>query len=178
MVRYIPAFLLLLTALPTAAQEIPPDSPVVRPGVRVRVEAPGLGSRRVGEVVRADADSLVLQHGADRLSIPWSSVSTLEISAGRRSNSTGVGALLGAVAGGAAFGLMAATTGDYPNDTYQTVEGAVFVYGGMGLLAGGVAGAALEEFFNREKWRKILPRPTAFLPRRRRITFEFSVPAP
>jgi hypothetical protein len=145
-----PALLLALAWLAAPCIGATAQTPTLPPGARVRVTAPAYGSaRQVGTVLALRGDTLVLQTAAnpDTLLLPWSGVTGLEVSRGRRRQvREGIG--FGFLAG-AAFGmLIGLADGDDPPDSFiafSAGEKALFagaVLGGIGAVVGGVLGAA------------------------------------
>ena len=128
-----------------AAQE----DTLVASGERVRVTAPGLSSNPiVGTFDQVNRDTLLLSIDgrAEPISVPISSVSKLEVSAGTKSNfakGLGIGFLIGATTGA----LIGAASGDDDPSAFMafTAEekavGAGLVLGLAGGLLGGIIGA-------------------------------------
>ena len=127
----------------------------VAPGDTVRVTAPSMDTDdSVGTVAALESDTLTVQveGRADQLALPLASVTSLEVSRGRKSNiakGAGIGLLAGG-ASGALFGIVgcAADPCEYP--------GAVVLFfgvfgGGLGLLTGLVVGAATSG----ERWEAV-----------------------
>ncbi len=146
------------------------------PGSRVRMTAPALEfSRAVGSVLAIRGDTLVLEcrtsalqpgrgrraWSTDTTAVPMTTVTRLEVSAGRRSNiDKGVrkGLLIGGAVGLALGVAMAADD-----------EGNDFVCDGAGCVASGVVGGAvwglliglaIGAFSSRDDWRPVLAQPS------------------
>jgi hypothetical protein len=162
----------LLAAVPLAGQ-----AGAVGPGSRVRITAPALElSKAVGSLLAIRGDTLLLEHrtstlqpghgrrawSTDTTAVPMTTVTRLEVSAGRRSNiDRGVrkGLLIGGAVGLALGVAMAADD-----------EGNDFVCDGAGCVASGVAGGAvwglliglgIGAFSSRDEWRPVLAQPSA-----------------
>ncbi len=125
----------------------------VRPGARVRVTGHfcqpfysncvgGSPQQYVGTLVNWDADTLVMESG-NIFALPLESVTTLEVSAGRRSQTglgAGIGALIGAVIG-AVGGAAGCTGGGFVSPGGCAFAGGL-VFGIGGALLGAVVGTA------------------------------------
>ncbi len=102
----IPFAVLAFTPLHSATAQVP-----VRPGARVRVTGPpicpptyticvgGPRLQSVGTFVTWEADSLIMESNGNVLALPLDSVTKLEVSWGRKTN-TGMGAGIGFLLGG------------------------------------------------------------------------------
>ncbi len=150
-----------------SAQRPPP----VAVGERVRI-AHSCTTRPVASGTRTDCrqdagtltavtiDSVVLRHenGATLLSLPLTSVASLDISRGKRSQ-FGRGALIGlgvGVAGGGILGLVGGLASDHCIDDPNPCPGAFAAWGAIlgilpGLVVGGVAGAITKA----DRWEEI-----------------------
>jgi hypothetical protein len=149
----------------------------IRPGVRIRVDAPGVVADRLdATVISSTADTLmVASPDMAPLAVPVSRITSLEISRGR---SRTKGAIFGAEIGGGiavAFGL--ATMGDrcggcktsyQPNAVSYVLEG-VSVYAVTGAMIGAIAG--------RERWESFdLRQRTSIGLRNGRPTLAMTIP--
>lgn len=137
-------------------------------GTRVRVtiaSATDSRGRMTGTVLLADANTLAVKAKKDAtLSVPWSSVASLEVHRGRRSS-----AKRGAIIGGLLFGILGATYVALPSDggtrggsAGQVLGGGAF-FGAAGALAGALVGAP----FRVDRWQKVpLPQspPVSIVP--------------
>jgi hypothetical protein len=140
------AALVLTAQAALFAQQEPP----VAPGDRVRVTAPTVGrDPLVGTLdeLRADTCVLWIEGGAEPLALPLGSVTSLEVSRGRKSNTlagAGIGLLIGGV-GGTTLGLVVGLQceGDCPSPP-GLLPAAIFggIGAGFGLLIGTAIGAA------------------------------------
>ncbi len=158
----------LVIALAAAADLAAQQDTLVVPGARVRVTAPTVAENHlVGTVAAVDADTLVLgvNHGTSscfgqgvtimKLSIPFASMTSLEVSRGKKSNvgkGLGIGFLAGAALG-AAIGFAA---GDDPpgflafSSEQKAAAGAI-----LGSLAGGVIGGVVGATGPSERWETV-----------------------
>ncbi len=132
----------------------------LRPGERVRVTGhlcppsfsncgEGQPEHRVGTFVAWKADTLVVQSNGDILALPLDSVTTLEVSAGRRSQ-TGLGAGIGSVTGaviGAVVGAASCTDDPFLSPG-QCAFGGGLLFGATGALLGVLVGAGTKT----ERW--------------------------
>ena len=127
----VTALLVQVLYLPCSAQgsvKIVDDTDwaVALPGERVRIKAPSVSKHRlIGTAVTVDADTLMLRSdkpAATPLAISLASVTKLEVSQGRKSN-TGKGAVIGLLVGvGAGFPLGYAV-GPFEGDDYNYSRG-------------------------------------------------------
>ena len=127
----------------------------IRPGARVRVTGHSCQpfyhceQHRVGTFVAWKSDTLVTESNGDILALPLDSVTTLEVSAGRRSQ-TGLGANMGVMAGavmGALWGLHSCT-----DEAFVTPEGCAVVGGVLFGAAGALLGALIGATMKTERW--------------------------
>jgi hypothetical protein len=136
------AALVLTASVDLFAQQEPP----VAPGDRVRVTAPNeVSGRFVGTVMKIGADTCVLEveGRAEALALPLASVTSLEVSRGRKSNilkGAGIGLLIGGAVGIVAG--VAACSGDGCEYAGATVGSLGAIGAGVGLLIGTSAGAS------------------------------------
>jgi hypothetical protein len=132
MSRTIRLMLALALLAPTALHGQEEGSLV--PGMRVRVVADGRVSK--GELVRLNADSLVMRGRADVLAIPLASLSDLHL---RAQNPVEPGRLLLGGLAGAAAGMLAFQGGEIGSSGWALMVGTGAALGGA-LSARGVAG--------------------------------------
>jgi hypothetical protein len=139
------AALVLIASVDLFAQQEPP----VAPGDRVRVTAPTIDPDPfVGTFVSMGADTCVLlvEGRAEALALPFASVTSLEVSRGRKSYAlagAGIGLAAGAVVG------VAIASGTEEGE-YEGLARFVSVAGGtgIGLVIGTVVGASIKT----ERW--------------------------
>lgn len=123
-------------AVPHAAGE-EARLPLLAPGMRVRIFAPGsVDKALVGTIATLDdrSISLAVQGSAERLTVPRERITRLDLSAGPRSRLPG--ALIGAAVGGAAGALAGSQSSSY-RDASQA-GGAL-----VGVLIGALVGALI-----------------------------------
>jgi len=129
------------------AQELP-----LRPGRRLRVTAPALGSGEILgrlDLVRRDTLRVV----ADSvLSIPLAGITRLEVSRGKSLLPVVLGAVVGTAAGGA-VGIAVANASDCP--FLDPCEEDLLGPPVFGAAIGALAGAALGVAFRRERWEEV-----------------------
>ncbi len=133
----------------------------IRPGARVRVTGPpicpptyilcvrGPRLQSVGTFLVWKSDTLVVQSNGDILALPLDSVTTLEVSAGRRSQ-TGLGAGIGSLTGvaiGVVVGAASCTDEVFVKPTACAAAGGV-IFGAAGALLGALIGATMKT----ERW--------------------------
>lgn len=126
----------------------------LRVGARVQVRSLAMGTF-VGEVHSLSSDSLTVRLRDDLLSaVPWSSLSSVQVSTGRRSHAA-VGALVGFAVGTALAGYLACCTEyeDPGSGTAFAIGVALFGLPGAGL--GAVVGSQIRT----DVWRDV-PLPT------------------
>ena len=117
-------------------------------GTRVRVLAPTSRVSPVrGMVMELDNESLLLRtEDATHLRLPRGAITQLEVSVGER-RQTAKGLLLGAVIGGASFGVGACCTrigSSSMSDQAKVVS--------LGLVVGATCGAAIGYFIKKDRW--------------------------
>ncbi len=134
--------ILAFVPLASATAQVP-----VRPGARVRVTGPpicpptyilcvgGPRLQSVGTFVTWEADSLIMESNGNVLALPLDSVTKLEVSWGRKTN-TGMGAGIGFLVGG----LVGATIG------YASYEECSCLGGGVGPETLALVGAVIGGF--------------------------------
>lgn len=148
--------LLGFVTVPVSAQEV--DTLRIQnvlsarcPGAWLQVAASELGRGR-GICESVEGGSLVLQSGGSRVSYPLVQLDTVLI----RSRATGTGAVLGGLAGAAAFMVAGSATGvcESPRGCNSTaLYSALAAAGGaVGALIGSVVGSRTET------WRRLVPR--------------------
>jgi hypothetical protein len=138
----------------------------LRPGVRVRIRAPGsINGRVTGVVTERSADSLsiAMENGVP-FRLPLSAISTVDISQGR---SGGRGAMKGAM-WGAGIGLL---SGGFSDGAGENCTGdSCFSRGELlaaSVITGGLAGAAIGALVKSESWQRLdVPVRAALLPTR------------
>ncbi len=160
--------ILALTPLTSATAQVP-----VRPGERVRVTRPPIcradticGGRSprqsVGTFLAWKSDTLVVQSNGDTLALPLDSVTRLDVSWGRKTNTgkgAGIGILLGVIAGafigGVSYeecvpqGWFSCIGPDFGSEAYAAA-GALL--GGLGgLMAGAIIGTAIKT----DRWQEV-----------------------
>lgn len=120
------------------------------PGTRVRAHLVGGRARPVGVVEAWRADTLFLRIGQrhTELALPLGSLTSLEVSEGRR---RGPGFPLGFLVGAASFGLMALGTTDNISAAGGDATSAVVILAVIGGALGGVIGALIPV----ERWRQL-----------------------
>jgi hypothetical protein len=141
--------ILLLVSRSDLRAQAPPDS-----GNRLRITSPQVPrGRTVGTLDRVTPDSIVLAG----LTISRSSISRLEVSAGRRSQwpiglglGAGGGALLGAVTGT----LLCLSPNDGEDD-HDAAASCALELGGLGAVAGLIVGGIIGGLTHRDRWRSI-----------------------
>lgn len=96
-----PALLTFARPAECAQTPAPPPPPRVKPGARIRFDAPNLGDRQTGTLVRWELDTLVVSVDGDApglaLMVPVDSVSRIDVRHERRLTLEGAG--LGVLAG-------------------------------------------------------------------------------
>lgn len=145
------ALAMALVLAPVLARGEEPSS--VTEGARVRVTAWSLKLHYASGVVNSlgrDTLTLLRDRGSDLRLVPFSAISRLELSSGRRGHAwagIGLGLLVGAVAGGA-IGAAASEGGEWGD-----LDVAVGVAGGAvgGMIVGGVVGALIKS----ERWVRV-----------------------
>ena len=156
---------LLLETQPVWAQ--------VEAGARVRVTTHSHPGRRIGSLVSLDGDSLRYTRWdtSSVVAVPLESVTRLERSIGRRSN-TGRGAMLGALIGGG-FGLFLGIVASTDNSGWwevgpEEIAAATAVVG----VAGAGVGAVIGSLSKRDRWEPVTltPRVASSPHRSRTIT--------
>lgn len=157
----IAAALLLPAVL--QAQQPPPGGAPPTPGARVRVVSLGPPETRLaGRLQRLHEDGLVVRTPAGSRYVPAALVDTLQVSRGSDfGRGAFYGAGIGALAGGAALGVLSLATSRRPNDDAQG-PGEGFLLGVMlgapyGAILGGLLGAATRP----ERWETVSPRVAA-----------------
>jgi hypothetical protein len=149
----------LLVAWPvTISAQVAPQLP---PGALIRVAESGSTGNRVGTLLSATMDTVVLraQHGVDTLRIPFSRVSRLDVSRGWHSRiRPGIkyGALAGAVVGGL-VALSACQGGSCKPEQTDFTLGAVLLGGVLGAGSGALVGAAVGAASSGEQWEQLPP---------------------
>ena len=148
----------LVIALAAAADLAAQQDTLVVLGARVRVTAPTVAENRlVGTVAAVDADTLVLgvKHGTSSLAIPFASMTSLEVSRGKKSN-VGKGLGIGFLAGAALGAVIGFAAGDDPpgflafSSEQKAAAGAI-----LGGLAGGVIGGVVGATGPSERWETV-----------------------
>ena len=140
-----------LTAAPLTAIASQ-ESPVVKPGDRVRIMAPSVSRAPfAGTLVTLQTDSLVVQGGANTWRLSLASVERVELSRGRKSNvllGAGIGLLvgagIGAMIGSGCDTELFATKG-------ECIALGAGVFGGAGALVGAISGALTRT----ERWAEV-----------------------
>ena len=165
--RRLACILVALSAMPSVAgaqSPAPVPSVVLAPGARVRVTTPATG-RVVGTVVSTEDDSLrVALAGGSALVVPRSTLSGLELSAGRKGQGwrgAGIGLLVGAGIGGVIGFATYRRSECYDNpvegffcDLVNQTSRSVTVSSdaALGGLAGAIVGALVGQASGREQW--------------------------
>ncbi len=158
MKRFSIISLAVLTFTPLTDATAQVRQPPIERGARVRVTGHfcqfysncvgGLPQRYVGTFVTWEADTLVTESNGDILAVPLNSLTTLEVSAGRRSQAgsgAGIGGVTGAVVG-VVSGFDSCTDGFVDPGACALVGGLVF--GVAGALLGALIGATVKT----ERW--------------------------
>ena len=130
------------------------QAPLLEPGTRVRVQAPGLGGRLTGTLVAWESDTLIVRVDGEGLGliVPRDSVVRIDVEKGRRMIAEGV--LLGGLAG-ALLALVASPESrdengecDLPCHAYEVspdLGKRVTILSLVGVVVGGIAGAGSEK---------------------------------
>lgn len=148
---------LLSSALAVAAplNAIAQEPPLVEPGQRVRVTVNALAMYKLGwyqydgTFRRIHRDTLTI----DSLSVPWISVTSLEVHDGRKRNA-GPGALVGGFIGGLSVGAIGvAICSDLDCDA-GGVAAIGFV---VGALPGALLGAGIGAVLKTDRWEQVPP---------------------
>jgi hypothetical protein len=154
--RLVLGCLAILAPLAAATAQLPE----VRPGMRVRVVAPGeLGGRVEGTVVDRVPDTLrIAVSGRSPVAVPVAAIRSIEIYRGRsRRPGAARGAKLGALTGlglGLANAFFSDCGGRYCETGYKA--GGVIAFGGVGAGIGALIGAAR----GAELWERVsIPTP-------------------
>ena len=124
--------------------------------LRARVTTGGAtGGPFVGQFLGARDDTLTIASGRQALDIPWEEISQVEIRYGW-SRSTGRGALIGLLAGGAVGAAMGAASEDQSTGFLDLSKGAQIAAGAVtfGLLGAGI-GAIAGHSIVHEKWEAV-----------------------
>lgn len=132
-----------------------------RPGERIRITIPSRGMTPLsGTLIAVRADSLLLDTGAEKLSVPRSLVARLEVSRGKRSQG-GRGALIGLAGGltlGGIIGYAACNATTSPASCFESQEGSQYYFlvtwaisGAAGALLGAVIGGRVRG----ERWQVV-----------------------
>ncbi len=160
-------FLSVLVRLPNVSAQVQPE-----PGSRVRVTAPDIGvDKSVGRCLELSDGSMQFapESGAVPVTIPFVSMTGLQVSRGRKS-SVRKGALWGGLIGGAVGVAIGASmeVEDFGTEGFALA----------GVVAGAVIGAPIGAFIKTERWDEIpLDRlPVSLAPQRDgRVGLGFSV---
>jgi len=120
----------------------------VRVGARIRLwerqpDAPSVAL--VGRVREAGAQGITLDAPAGPLTVPWSNVSHLDVSAGPRSGPRWRSGLIGGLAGAIGGGLLGVIIGDAAHRNAPK-------FGAAGLVSGGALGAIIGTTQPGERW--------------------------
>ena len=147
--------MLLATVVPVA---LTAQTPTLLPGSRLRVNAPGYGSKITGTLMSQTPDTIeVAEAGAVLRRIPWTSVREVRASTGK-SHGAGAakGAMIGAIAGGAVAGVSLLFISS-DNGSYYDFSGSVFV--AMGAAVGAEWGVVIGGIIGAEKWQRVYSAP-------------------
>ena len=122
---------------------------VLTPGQRIRVTAPEYQSERlVGELLRLDQDSLVLESDGERQALSRPVVTLVETFGGRHGH-TGYGALIGGLLLGGAAGL---AWQQNPQDCRDSDAAICTVILGAAVLVGAGLGALIGMAIRHDDW--------------------------
>jgi hypothetical protein len=168
----------LLPLAPIAAQESP-FLPQLSPGVRVRIDAPGvLGGRLATTVVSRTRDSVKVrarernepakdEERLDYLTVALDRITSVEVSGGRSQLKGAAVGLLAGAAVGVALANMGALVG--ADDNAREVCNRGFPCDGpptlQSAMVGATIGGFLGLFFGRERWTRVDFAPRASLER-------------
>jgi hypothetical protein len=130
-----------LAATRVAAQSM--DS--VRAGARVRVWEKAPSAELIARVRNTDVQAITLDAPAGLVTVPWTNVSHIEISAGPRSGPRWKSGLIGGLVGAMGGGLLGVIIGDASHHNAPK-------FGAAGIVVGGVAGAAIGTTRPGERW--------------------------
>jgi len=142
--------MLLLALLPFVSEA---QVPVLMPGARVRISAPGYGRSMTGTVMSQSADTIQLaESGAVMRHIPTATVREIRASTGRSRRAGAIkgakiGGVIGAVGGAFIFGVLAPIG-------HATWEGAVKVVL-TGAMSGAMGGAEIGAVVGAEHWQRV-----------------------
>lgn len=178
------SLLIALAVVPAIALPARAQLTEIQPGVRVRIEAPGIvAGRYVGTVLSRTADTLVIgAPSATPVKVPIDRLTGLEVS---RGSSRSLGAVRGLAWGvpiGIVFGVVAAasTTSadyvycvDYCTSTSSSYKAGLIAGGALG---GAIWGAGIGALVGRERWDRfnVTPR-TSFDVRQGRASLGFAL---
>lgn len=177
------SLLIALAVVPAIALPARAQLTEIQPGVRVRIEAPGIvAGRYVGTVLTRTADTLVIgAPNATPVKVPIDHLTVMEVS---RGSSRSLGAMRGLAWGvpiGLAFGVIAAastTSADYVycvdcSSVSNSYKAGLIAEGALG---GAIWGAGIGALVGRERWDRfnVTPR-TSFDVRQGRASLGFAL---
>lgn len=139
-------FLALATLATTSALAQSADS--VRVGARVKLwerqpDAPSV--EMVARVHSTDTQSITLDAPAGPLTVPWTNVSHIDVSAGPRTGPRWRSGLIGGLAGAIGGGLLGVIIGDASHRNAPK-------FGAAGIVAGGALGTIIGTTQPGERW--------------------------
>lgn len=150
------ALFLLPTALHAQRDTVPLAE--LEPGERIRVYAPQVSRERItGQLVRVDADTLVLVRRGEPVRVPLSGVWSAQVSGGRHRLLGGVAGTAVGMVGGTLIGGNLGRRGKYADIRSDNAAFGALVGGGIGAVVGLVAGATRGIEF----WDDVSVRPQA-----------------
>lgn len=120
----------------------------VRAGARVRVWQKQPDALLEANVRAADAQSITLEAPAGPLTVPWTNVSHVDVSAGPKSGPRWRSGLIGGLAGAIGGGLLGAIIGDASHRNTPKFAAA-------GIVVGGLGGAAIGTTQPGERWDRV-----------------------
>ncbi len=133
-----------LATTPALAQH----ADAVRAGTRVRVweiqpDAPSV--ELIGRVRSSDAQAITLEAPVGPITVPWSNVRHLDVSAGPKSGPRWRSGLIGGLAGAIGGGLLGTIIGDASHRNAPK-------FGAAGLVTGGALGSIIGTTQPGERW--------------------------
>jgi len=155
--------LLALLALVAPAGVAAQQTPLVQPGVRVRLTlTPDTGMRTplIGILMRLTPDSVVVfdEEGDAPAGVPVDAVRKLEVDSGRRTSHAGRGTLIGVLAGlgsGIATGILVCSSGNCESSGGDWTGLAAGALGLGGALVGAGIGALIGSFMHEGGWQTV-----------------------
>jgi hypothetical protein len=150
-------------------------------GARVRLVTTALpADHQVARIVSADNDSIVFRSDAYPVtrSLALSQIDRIDVSEGRH-RQAGSGAMIGLGIGAIGGGILGAASFSPCNDGWcigpQTRTGNTALGAALFGALGGLTGAIIGSFYQRENWKSVMARPTTALNAAGERTFGFQV---